>query len=541
MTSRALVWLKRDLRLLDHAPLAAAAGFDAAVALYVIEPEWLASPEFGAAQLRFVLDSLAQLRAAGAVRGLPVLVRVGSLPEVFETLRREVPFDTLLSHEETGSGWTYARDLRVADWCGGRGVPWQEFSQTGVVRRLKTRSGWAGRWQARMSAPVVAVPAFEGARQREAIAALDLGELPTLAALGVAPGVQTVQPGGERAAWAVLEDFLHRRGHDYRRALSSPLSATEGCSRLSPHLAWGTISMRAVHQATEARIAALKAGDLGDRRFAHALRGFAGRLRWHCHFMQKLEDEPGIEFRNFARVYDGLRPGDDGGPPWTELEQARFEAWCTGRSGYPMVDACMRSLCATGWLNFRMRAMLVSFASYHLWLHWRPTGLFLARQFLDFEPGIHWSQMQMQSGTTGINTLRIYSPTRQALEHDPNGEFIRRWLPELARVPLPHLAEPWRMPEAVQAAAGCRIGFDYPAPIADDKTAVKHAKERLYGLRARSEARAEAAAIQHKHGSRKSGLPPSGGRKTAAAGSKAAAKPQAASNQLDLFATDANE
>ncbi len=502
-------------------------------------PAWLHSPDFGAAQLRFVLDALAELRAALAARGLPLLVRVGAVPEVFEALAREFPFGTLLSHEETGSGWTWERDKRVAAWCGERGVAWREFSQTGVVRRLRSRNGWAGRWQARMAAPVADVPAFVGVHQRRTGDALAPGDLPTLATLGVQPDAQTSQPGGEVAARAVLEDFLLRRGHDYRRALSSPLSAAEGCSRLSPHLAWGTVSMRSVHQATEARIAALSSGDDSDRRFAHALRGFAGRLRWHCHFMQKLEDEPQIEFRNFARACDGLRPGDTGGPPWTDVEQARLQAWCAGRTGYPMVDACMRSLCASGWLNFRMRAMLVSFASYHLWLHWRPTGLFLARQFLDFEPGIHWSQMQMQSGTTGINTLRIYSPTRQALEHDPQGEFIRRWLPELARVPLPFLAEPWRMPEAVQLASGCAIGIDYPAPIVDDKLAVQHAKDRLYGLRARREAQAEAAAIQDRHGSRKSGLPPSGGRRPT--GTPAASKPKTASNQLDLFATEDRE
>jgi deoxyribodipyrimidine photo-lyase len=188
-----------------------------------------------------------------------------------------------------------------------------------------------------------------------------------------------------------------------------------------------------------------------------------------------------------------------------------------------------------------MRAMLVSFASYHLWLHWRPTGIFLARQFLDFEAGIHWSQMQMQSGTTGINTLRMYSPTKQALDQDPDGTFIRHWVPELARVPLPYLAEPWKMNDTLQRMAGCTVGRDYPSPIVDDKVAVKAAKDRMYGLRQTPEARAEASAVQSRHGSRKSGLPQTTMRKRAAASTttRNAAKAQAEQTDLaqgDLFA-----
>ena len=467
-----VVWLKRDLRLHDHAPLHAAQGGSAAVALYIIEPDWLSSPEFDGSHLDFTLQSLQELRGRLAARGLPLLVRVGPALAVLAQLHAEFHFTQLLSHEETGPLWSYARDRAVARWCSSQAITWQQWPQYGVVRPLRNRQGWAARWAQRMGAPLLPPPgAFPGAP-------LVAQDLPTLAALGVQPHGKALQAAGESAGRVALRSFLQGRATGYRKALSSPLTAEDGCSRLSPHLSHGTLSMRQVHQATEATISSTS-----DRDLAYALRGFAGRLRWHCHFMQKLEDEPAIEQRNFARVFDGLRPGDSSA--WGDIEEQRFEAWCNGSTGYPMVDACMRSLRATGWLNFRMRAMLVSFAAYHLWLHWRQPGLFLARQFLDFEPGIHWSQMQMQSGTTGINTLRIYSPTKQALEHDPQGLFVRRWVPEFGSPA-------------------------YPPPIVDERLAVAAAKERLYALRATPEARAEADAVQQRHGSRKSGLPQSG-------------------------------
>ena len=496
-SSRALVWFKRDLRVADHAPLVAAAACDEALGLYVIEPEWLRSPECDAQHVAFALDCVRELAGRCAALGLPLLVRVGEMPQVLGELRGQWRFTQLFSHEETGTGWSYDRDRRVGAWCRQQGVRWQEWPQTGVVRRLRTRSGWAARWAARMNAPVLDAPA-----RLRAAPGFDAGAVPSLRDLGLGPP-RPLPEAGEAAARRTLEDFLGERGRRYRSTLSSPASAEQGCSRLSAHLAFGTVSMRAVHQATEERIAALgRQPDAQARDFAWQLRGFASRLRWHCHFMQKLEDEPDIEWRNFARSADGLRD---------EVPDAqRLAAWSEGRTGYPMVDACMRQLNATGWLNFRMRAMLVSFAAYHLWLHWRAPGLHLARQFLDFEPGIHWSQMQMQSGTTGINTLRMYSPARQAADHDPLGLYVRRWVPE------------W-------GTAG------YPPPIVDERAALAQARDRLYALRRTEPARSEADRIQERHGSRKSGLPPSGatpGRRRATA---AARSPGPGAQQQELF------
>ena len=478
LLSAAIVWFKRDLRVVDHAPLAEAAHCDAALALFIIEPRWLDSPECHPRHVAWLLKCLAPLRDALAARGLPLLVRTGEAVEVLSALRGEFAFTQLFSHEETGPGWTYERDKAVARWCRVQGVAWTEWPQTGVVRRLQDRRGWAARWQKRMDAPGLPAPAGFRAAPGFAPSAL-ASTLPSLRELGIA-NAPDIPPAGESAAQAMLASFVGGRALGYRQHLSSPLTAETGCSRLSEHLAFGTLSMRTLHQATEAAIRSTPCREL-----AYGLRGFAGRLRWHCHFMQKLEDEPAIEWRNFARTADGLRPGD--GTELSAMDRERLQAWREGRTGFPMVDACMRQLVSSGWLNFRMRAMLVSFAAHHLWLHWREPGLFLARQFLDFEPGIHWSQMQMQSGTTGINTLRIYSPTKQALDHDPQGQYIRRWVPEFGTTA-------------------------YPVPIVDERSAVTAAKQQLHGLRQTREAHDEAGAIQDKHGSRKSGLPRSGAR-----------------------------
>jgi deoxyribodipyrimidine photo-lyase len=532
-----VVWFKRDLRVHDHAPLAQAAALGPVVALHITEPSLLASDLFDASHQQFIDQSLSDLDRALADRGARLLRRWGEAVPVLDALHAATGFTHLWSHEETGQRLTWDRDRAVLAWCRARGVRWTELPQCGVFRPLASRNGWAARWDRRMAAPPLAAPA-----QIRPVPGLPIQTPPGLQPRhGMAKTL--AQPGGEPAGRALLQTFLQARGVDYRRGMSSPLSAEQACSRLSPHLAWGTVSLRTVSHAADARAAELQLlraeGAPVDARWSGAVQSFQGRLRWHCHFMQKLEDAPRIEFQNFARSCDGLRP-DRGEPGWHE---DWFQAWCAGRTGYPMVDACMRALLATGWINFRMRAMLVSFAAYHLWLHWRQPALFLARQFVDFEPGIHFSQCQMQSGTTGINTLRIYSPTQQARVQDPDGVFIRRWVPELAAVPAGFVHEPWRMPAGLQDRSGCRIvdggrgdvAGSYPAPLVDHATAWRAARERFAAVRNNTAARLEADAIQHRHGSRKSGMRMTGQAAGPAASRRRAASAAAAPAQLSLF------
>ncbi|HBM13461.1 MAG TPA: deoxyribodipyrimidine photolyase, partial [Rhodospirillaceae bacterium] len=230
-----------------------------------------------------------------------------------------------------------------------------------------------------------------------------------------------------------------------------------------------------------------------------SLSSFSGRLHWHCHFMQKLEDEPSLEFDEQHPAYRGIRPGTP--------DAHRLRAWERGETGLPFVDACMRCLHATGWMNFRMRAMLVSVASYHLWLDWRQTGHHLTRLFVDYEPGIHWPQMQMQSGTTGINTIRIYNPVKQGMDQDPDGHFVRQWIPELAVVPTAYIHHPWTWDKAATI-----MDKHYPLPLIDPIEAAKEARQKIWDVRKGDAYRQTAQAIQAKHGSRKSGLKMTGRR-----------------------------
>lgn len=486
-----VVWFKRDLRIEDHLPLVKASHEGECLCLYVYEPEIARSEEFDVSHLNFINESLMELDAKLKTLGGQLTLRTGEVTRVLDELHHQHTIHGIWSHEETGNLLTFERDKRVAAWASNNGIPWREYPQTGVIRRLKSRDGWARERNAFLKNPPVASPgkirfaedvskgSFCGPKE------LLLRESPK----------SDLQIGGESRAKEALHSFLQQRSQAYSGDISSPLTARSSCSRLSPYLAWGCISMKtAVHALRERQQEIREEGPPDSTSWLRSLRAFESRLSWHCHFMQKLEDEPAIEFNNMCRAYDGLRED--------EFRPELFDAWCQGMTGYPMVDACMRALHQHSWINFRMRAMLVSFASYHLWLHWRPTAVFLAKHFLDFEPGIHFSQFQMQSGTTGINTLRIYSPTKQAKDHDPSGQFIKKYVPELRDVPEEYVAEPHKMPISTQEKCGCIIGMQYPRPVVEHSVAYRRARERLYEVRSQDSTRDLAQKVAQKHGSR---------------------------------------
>jgi len=482
MSGLNILWLKRDLRWQDNDPLAAAFADGAPLlALYCFEPCLENHADFSLRHRKMQEQALLGLQEELGGLAKHLLISAGNADEVLAELAKLLRIEKIFAHREHGIKASYDRDKRVQALCKSHRIDFQEFDHNGVQRGRKNRLQWDENWRKYMQSPTESPNLLDWpqlnqnhwSKLKEFKFKVGLHKL----------GIQQSSRGLNRKnSLSRLGLFLDREADAYQKYIGEPLLSQEHCSRLSVALAWGTLSLREVYQASLNKLE--KANRKSD------LRAFISRLHWHSHFIQKFEMEMRMEFENINRGYNAIRQ---------EGNEEFLALWKAGLTGIPLVDACMRSVKSTGYLNFRMRAMVVSFWSHILWQPWQMAVHHLAQCFSDYIPGIHYPQFQMQSSVTGINTIRVYNPLKQALEKDSEAAFISKWIPELAHLPIPFRLEPWKLSPMEQNFYGFQLDRDYPRPMVDVLQAANFAREELWKMKQDPLVRVESQRILKMH------------------------------------------
>jgi deoxyribodipyrimidine photo-lyase len=465
--ARALVWFRRDLRVDDHAALSDAMRVaDAVHCAFLFDTEILQSLPPGDARVTFIWESVRELKAALRARGGALHVLHGRAEVEIPRLAARLRVATVHAARDYEPA-AMARDARVAARLQSAGIALRLRKDQVIfeLEEIRTRSGgwfsaytpYRKRWMATLTPHDLSAYPVSGLRGR---LAKERGSvLPSLASLGFRRAPLPI-PAGMTGAARLWKAFRPRLAQYLRRRDFPAAAAT---SRLSAHLRFGTISIR--------RLAA----DARRARGAGA-RTWLAELVWRDFFFAVLAARPDVVDHAFRREYDQLA--------WSRNER-HWQAWCAGRTGYPLVDAAMRELASDGTMHNRLRMVTASFLAKDLGLDWRRGERHFAARLLDFDLAANNGNWQW-CASTGCDAqpwFRIFNPVTQSRRFDPDGRYIRRWLPELARVPERYLHAPWEMPDRVQRGSGCRIGRDYPRPVVRHDEARKRTLARYAAAR----------------------------------------------------------
>ncbi len=467
---RGIVWFRRDLRLADQPALTVACEeCTDVIPLFVFDEPLLQSHEFGAACVNFMLRCLDELQASLAGLGLTLQWRRGfQVDEVFRAA---------LEWEADAVYWNrdyepraLARDRALQDRLAREGIASKTFKDHVVFEAEEVRgvtgepmqrySAYRARWWATWHAvkPTIRVVPHPSTTMKKAVL-LSPSPLPTANELGYDHLIPWIEPG-ERRAREQLRSFVEGPLHRYAEGRNRP--AVEGSSKLSPHFRFGTLSTRmAVHAALESLCRRKTPVSRPD------VLTWIDELIWREFFQQVLTAFPHVvagPYRNAA-----VPPSRNHGPERERL----FQAWCDGQTGYPIVDAGMRQLNRTGWMHNRVRMIVASFLIKDLRIDWQSGERYFMRHLLDADVAANNGNWQWcaSTGTDAMRGYRIFNPALQSKKFDPDGTYIRLYVPELAKVPSKRIHEPHCMTRDEQSRYGCRIGGDYPAPIVDHRQA----------------------------------------------------------------------